>query len=97
MIYSFLGVIFISSLTLLETPAHAFFGPSVQGDKNVKLMVDCEYLIKSRLNDPRSYQRVEVVTKGNKAAMTYRATNAFGGVVTERAVCVDGKQILPVR
>jgi hypothetical protein len=78
-------------------PAFAFFGPAVQGDGNVKLMITCEDLIKSRLNNPRSYERVEVVTQGNKAAMTYRASNTFGGIVTQRAVCVNGTQILPVR
>lgn len=80
-----------------STPALAFWGPTATGDGNVKLMVDCEAVLKRQMKNPRSYKRVEVVTQGRNAAMTYRATNSFGGVVTERAVCVDGKTILPVR
>lgn len=91
------SIISVAIPLLLPLPAAAFSGPAVQGDKNVKLMVNCENTIKAQLHNPKSYQRVEVVTQGNKAAMTYRATNGFGGIITERAVCINGNQILPVR
>jgi len=92
------ALVVIVTFSTLASPVLAFWGgPAVKGDQNVRLMVDCEYLVKRGLKNPASYKRVEVVTQGNKAAMTYTATNSFGGVITEKALCVDGKQVFPVR
>jgi hypothetical protein len=84
-------------LALADTTGQA--GSSRSGNQDIRLMVYCENALKARLKDPNSYQRVEIVTKGNSAAMTYRSTNSFGAVVTEQALCIDADpvRILPVR
>lgn len=54
--------------------------------------------VKRQMHDPSSFKHVETTAKGSGdtiiVSMTYRGTNAFGGVVTNQAVAVvdtDGK------
>ena len=67
-----------------------------QGTKFHAMMAasSCEDLIKRNLKNPPSYKLVTKDLYADVVFVTYRATNGFGGVVTNRGTCdVDGDTV----
>jgi hypothetical protein len=47
----------------------------------------CESIIKRNLKNPPSFKRVDRELYSDAVRVTYRATNGFGGVITNTATC----------
>lgn len=54
----------------------------------------CEDIIKRNLKNPPSYRKVERQLFSDGTIITYRATNGFGGTITNKAKCTfDGDYV----
>lgn len=60
----------------------------------IMALTTCESIIKRNLKNPPSFKRVDKELYTDAVRVTYRATNGFGGVVTNTATCdVDGDTV----
>ena len=88
-------ILLFSASTAAAPSVLASFGPVAQGGNNEKLVVMCEESIKSKLDNPRSYELVEgFVGQFNLVVVTYRATNSVGELVTQRVACNGTRVVL---